>query len=422
MHSGCEVGNTEAGGTSEQGKYKRDRRSGMQNRYGILDLIAILLLAGLVLVAPSPTNAEDPWMDPFTCDPYTFTFDFPVVESSPYDSIMFPMLVRALSVDLQQITISMWPDYAEETTVADSAWFSFAPSTAPLPPTGVAAFNITCKPPIESLAEVEYKTYIRVARTINGEQYWDRPLGVRVRIGSAVPLVDYSIEGWKKAKIVGDELTEYTQDQIILGVRNKAYTINEFCLYPVNASEPSTDTPDPDSVGDFRDFQALWRQADAITITVAPINGTYNTITKEYNEYELYANDTKFGEFLASSYNRSQDILTPGIYPYRIQPAKVADVPFTLRVMADVPSGIYRLQIHVKPTGISVDGRSGGSIGIEYESKIVLEIERTGVLQGNRSGIGILPWIIIGAAVGALVVIGISKISQRRYRKTADRS
>lgn len=389
----------------------------------VIGAVVALFLVALVFVTPAMVNAEDTWVDPFTCDPYHFTFDFPLITNSPYDSIMYPMLVRPVSEATQQITISMWPDYAQEESIADSSWFSFVPDTATLIYGGVAAFNIICKPPYQSLEQKEYRTYIRVARTINGEQYWDRPLGVKVRIGSAVPLIDYSVEGWKRALISGDELTEYTQDQILLGVNNRSYTINEFCLYPVDASEPTSSVPDPDSVGDFKDFQALWRQADAITVLADPINGTYNDQTNEYNEYRLHTNDFEFGTFLASSYSRDKDLLVPNIYPYRIAPAKSSEVPFVLRVLSTVPSGTYRLQIHVKPSGISVEARDGSSIGIEYESKIVLVIERTGKPPANNSnGIGILPWIIIGAAVGALVVIGISKISQRRYRKTADRS
>lgn len=374
----------------------------------------ILIIIGVLAILAVPCMveaAEGKWRDPFACDPYVFEFDIPLVQEGP---IAAPLIIRSTYDQQQSIQVSMWPEYSDARNVAPSEWFTIEPMSAPLPAGGMALFNIILAPPspLEDYDGMTYYTYIRVSRVLEGgTEYWERPLPVRIRYGSAIPSILYAVEGWKIGRIVGKELTRYTQDQITLRVSNRSNLSDLYvALYPVTPSPPGTDdigSSDPE----FNRFATLWRDQKTLSIYAEPV-GEVNPETGVYDEYMLYYGPHEFGRFLAASYSRADDRLEMSIYPYRIGPKGSADVPFVLQVYRNVPSGIYRLQIHVAPVG----GYSPGNIGIQYESKLILEVKR-GEPNWLATAHNVVGWIILSSLLAMLVIAVVNYVITGRHKE-----
>jgi hypothetical protein len=395
--------------------------------------LAILSACLLGLLQPQSASllAADTFADPFTCDPYRFPCDFPLKCNSPYTSIQHSMLVNSASQLDQTISISIWSNYTTEANPADASWFTFSSTTSPLPAGGVAAFNMTCTPPLCSLADGTYRTYLKVHTSMSDGYQWERPLAITVRIGSAVPIVDYTLgQGFRIASITGDEGTSYTQDQITILVNNRSTTPNEFCLSPMEPNPP-TSPIEPDAAGDFLTFQQLWRDDTATNVYADPKPNTKNPDTGKYDEYALYTLDTDnnkvpFGTFLGASYDRKADSDPVRAYPYRINGNKSADIPFTLRVNSGIPTAVYRLQILVSPCGISTSGTDSTSIGIQYACKIPVQVTRTTpprFAHSTASNIGLIILVAVGGGL-TLYLSGLwifhrirSRSSRKRQRR-----
>lgn len=359
----------------------------------------ILLVLALLLVLPLSVQA-DGWRDPFSCDPYVFPFDF----AGGYDSAVIPMLIRSNLGQDQQLSISMWPEYYGP-GAAPSEWFTIEPETAVLPANGIAAVNIRCTP--FDYEEKVYVTYLRVSRTIDGQNYWERALTVRVRFGSAIPVVEYSVEGWKCTSIMGNEGTDYTQDQLTIRVTNKSFTPNWFVIYPVLPSPPTTDNIQTTNES-YLKLLSLWRDPEAQAVYAEPI-GDVNQSSGKYDRYRLYlekgSKQVEFGEFLAAAYDRDTDVLNMSIYPFKLAPRESKDIPFTLRVLKSVPSGIYRLQFHVGPSGESAMALS---MSTQYQCKVALEITRE-----QRGG----PFVWMLASLVGLGLLGLIYFGWRQVTK-----
>lgn len=368
----------------------------------------LFVLCLICLLIPAPVKAD--WEDPFTCDPYIFPFDF----KGGYDSIVTPMLIRSATTEDQVLTLSMWPEYSDAEHVAPSEWFTIEPQTAALPGGGIAAFNIRCEP--TDYEELTYITYLKVSRTVAGENYWERALTVRVRFGSAIPVLEYSAMGWRLATIRGNEGTGYTQDQMSIKVTNKSFTPNYFVLYPVMPSPPGTDNIQTSDEG-YRKLIDQWR--DPLAVTVYPEPSGAVSASGKYDRYTLYYDKgnkkVEFGEFLAASYDRGKDTLEMSLYPYQLSPRETREIPFVLRVNKSVPSGIYRFQVHVGPSGESY---VGVSMSKQYETKFALTIEREpGVSLSTFFWMMVVFGVIVAGGLAYLLAKGVKRLFVSRTVK-----
>lgn len=385
--------------------------------------IALALLVILAFAVPASAAT-----DPFTCDPSLFTFDFPLKCASPYESISQKTLINSNSKADYELSFSIWGDYYAVEHKADPSWFSFNPATGPLPGGSSFFTQVVCTPPLCELQEWTYETFLKITAVNDPSKY--RVYRIQVRIGDAVPQVDYAITGFLLAEINGNEGHAYTQSQLTIGVNNQAATANEFALHPMVPNDPSSDPIDPSTAGDYRKLKELWKDPTAQKVYCEALPSTWNEKTRTYTEFRLYTlaadgSEVPFGTFLGGS---SKGDSTPKLaYPFKIEARRTAEVPFTLRVNREVPTGIYLLQIRVTPCGISTAATGGTALGVQYACKIPLQVNR--VEGSSAGGSPLIPFILIGVGGALLLYLGglygyrklRVRVEKRRYAQSMAR-
>jgi hypothetical protein len=354
--------------------------------------IAILLVL-LACLIPFSVRAEN---DPFNVNASLFYADFPSSGGTGYVDIY----VQNTQPFDQTITVSPWIEYTYPDEEATGGWIqpewmpSVTPSELTLAPNQSALFSVAFSIPATA-PELVYKTWVKVS---NGEV--NKPITVWVRKGEAVPSYSFSLLAGSGAYIC--KVSGYGASAIVdeaggvvhpIGIRSKCKVATKFqaiLQYPAWMDKATKEEVNDDAITQERvddpDSAIFYGKQEEVgnVYKALPIDAGWITLGTERNRCD--ATD-----------------------PLIIKGYETGYIPWSLTIPDSAKDGCYWAWVHVLPAEPVT--QFGTGVGIDYISKIYIEIDRSNAPLW-KSYIWIIGMLGV-CVVGGIGWWGIGKIRKR---------